>query len=329
MNREKFEVEYKWLLVFDPANSQLPIPSENAKPLPPELARKSRTTAEDPKNDQPRADQPFCDPQSKFIWSEFNTCHRIKNPAQVKVDFSKPKTVWFYLGKGSTDAKAQYTGDLAKPTHNPDANFLDTVKPALPAVSLPPQRRSFPASYPTGVNIHALNAARANAQYQQPKVQPKPQIQPSLKTQGPQGPQDRPYNGKYAITEPFPRSRASTGYNVDSQALHKQRAFTHNATAQSTQRYQGYAPPPAQMSPPAPVAPMKGPSQQRSEPTSYSQYGQFSKNSNVSWSIATAFSLIALANALSGPYPCNSPNDKHSKTSSRTRALNLKRRLQI
>ena len=266
--------------MFDPANSQLPVPSENAKPLPPELARKSRTTAEDPLDDKPRADQPFCDPQSRFIWSEFNTCHRIRNPAQVKVDFSKPKTVWFYLGKNSTEAKAQYTGDLAKPIHDPNANFLDTVRPAPPAISIPPQRRSFPASYPTGVNIHALNAARANAQYQQPKVQPKPQIQPQLK---PQVPRDRPYNGKYAITEPLPRPRTNTGYSVDSQALYNQRAFTQNATAQSNQRYQGtqgYGAPPAQMSPPAPMAPMMGSSQQRLQSASYSQYGQYG-NSNV------------------------------------------------
>ena len=272
-------MEYKWLLIFDPANSQLPVPSQNAKPLPPELARKSRTTAEDPKDDQPRADQPFCDPQSKFIWSEFNTCHRIKNPAQVKIDFSKPKTVWFYLGKYSTEAKAQYTGDLSKSTHDPTSNFLESVKPVLPAVALAPQRRSFPASYPTGVNIHALNAARANAQYQQPKVQPKPSIQPQLK---PQVSQDRPYHGKYAITEPLPKPKANTGYSVDSQALYNQRTFTQNATTQPTQRYQGYGNATAHISPPAPVAPMRTPSQQRPEPASYSQYGPQSKTNTVS-----------------------------------------------
>lgn len=278
----KFEVEYKWLLVFDPVHSQLPIPSENAKPLPPELAQKSRTTAEDPMNMQPKADQPFFDGQSTFVWSEFNTCHRIKNPDQVKIDFAKPKSVWFYLGKKSTEAKAQYTGDLARPFHDPAANFLDTVKPAPAPISIPPQRRSFPASYPTGVNIHALNAARANAQYQQPRVQPKPQIQPLQPQLKPQPLEDRPYNGKYAIKEPLPRPSRGFGYNVDSQALNNQRAFTQNATVQSNQRYHGYGAPPAQMSPPAPIAPMMESSQQRSQSTSYSQYGPYGKTSNVS-----------------------------------------------
>lgn len=283
--REQFEVEYRWLLIFDPANSQLPLPSENAKPLPPELARKSRTTAEDPKGDQPKADQPFCDPQSKFIWSEFNTCHRIRNPAQVKIDFSKPKTVWFYLGRNSTDARAQYTADLAKPVHDPASNFLDTVKPAFPAVAMAPQRRSFPASYPSGVNIHALNAARANAQYQQPKVQQKPPVQPQLK---PQVSQERPYNGKYAITDPSPRPRAKSGYSIDSQALFNQRTFTQNARAKSGQHLQRYGATAAQMSPPAPMAPMAAPivaNSQRELPASYSQYGQpsqYGKSSTVS-----------------------------------------------
>ena len=272
----KVEVEYKWLLVFDPANSQLPVPSENAKPLPPELAQKSRTTMDDPLNDKPKVDQPFGDLQSKFTWSEFNTCHRIRNSAQVKIDLLKPKTLWFYLGKYSTEAKAQYTRDLAKKTHDPESNFLDTVKPAAPPVTLPPQRRSYPASYPSGVNIHALNAARANSQYQQPKVQPKPHIQAQPKSQTPK---ERPYNGKYAITEPLPRPRASTGYNVDTQSLYNQRTFTQNATAQVAQRHQstqGYKVPGSQTSPMAPMAPMMGSTPQRSQPAQYSTYGQYS-----------------------------------------------------
>lgn len=275
----RFEIEYKWLLLFDSANSQLPIPSANAKPLPPELARKSRTTAEDPNNDQPRADQPFGDASSKFIWSEFHTCHRIKNAEQKKIDFAKPKSVWFYLGRNSTEAKAQYTGDLAKPIHDHNSNFLDTVKVQPSAMTLPP-RRSFPASYPTGVNIHALNAARANAQYQQPKVQPqpKPQLKPQVKPQIP--PSSRPYNGKYAI-EPLSRPRVTMGYNVDSQSLYNQRTFTQNAAAQSNQRYQGYGSS-SQISPTAPTAPMMGSSQQSPPSTSYSQYNQHGRNNLVS-----------------------------------------------
>ena len=257
LHSDKIEIEYKWILIFDPVNSQLPIPSENAKPLPPELAQKSRTTAEHPSNNNPKADEPFGDPQSKLIWSEFNTCKTIRNPHQVKVDVFKPKKLWFYLGKTSTEAKAQYTGDLAVRRNDPTANFLESVRIATAAAALPP-RRSFPASYPTGVNMHAVNAARPPRSYIQPaNLQPtKPPINraPSM--------QDRTYHGKYAITDPVPHNyKAKAGGHVDPQALHNQRAFQQNASRQSpvqpytNQSYQssqiysshGYRAPPAPM----------------------------------------------------------------------------------
>jgi len=63
------------------------------------------------------------------------------------VDFSKENKLWYYLGKPSTEAKSQYTEDLAKPRNNPKSNFLDTVKP--PPIPIPTfQRQSYPASYP-------------------------------------------------------------------------------------------------------------------------------------------------------------------------------------
>ena len=268
---DKLEVEYKWVLAWDRANSQLPIPSENAIPLPAELASKSRTTAEDPSIDKPPIDQPFCD---GFVLAEFNTCHPIRNSAQVKVDLSKSKTLWLYLGKTSTDCKAQYTGDVARQVHDPAANFLDTVRATYAPISMIPPRRSLPAAYPVGANIHALNAAGAGAQYRQqmqPKPQPKPSYErPSINAHpGFQSAKERPYQGKYAITDPAqPHRRA--GYNVDPQALYNQRAFTQNAAAQSAPRSintQGlYRAPQAQMSPVAPMAPMMAGSTQKVPP---------------------------------------------------------------
>ena len=270
LHSDKIEIEYKWLLIFDPVNSQLPVPSENAKPLPPELAQKSRTTAEHPSNDNPKADDPFGDPQSKLIWSEFNTCKTIRNPHQVEVDVFKPKKLWFYLGKTSTEAKAQYTGDLAVQRNDPTANFLESVRVATAAAALPP-RRSFPASYPTGVNMHAVNAARPPRPYIQPANMQhnKPPVNRAPITQ------NRAYHGKYAITDPIPKARV--GGHVDPQALHNQRAFQHNASRQSliqpyhAQGYQssqtysshGYRAPPAPMGSVAPTAPMMATAPQR------------------------------------------------------------------
>ena len=246
-------------MAWDPANSQLPIPSKNAKPLPPELASKSRTTAEDPSLDKPQIDKPFCD---GFVLAEYNTCHAIRNPAQTKADLVKSKTLWFYLGKTSTEAKAQYTGDITKHVHDPASNFLDAVRATYAPVSMIPPRRSLPAAYPAGANIHALNAAGAGAQYrQQMPLKPLPSYQRpapagSLNCQTPK---ERPYHGKYAITDPVPTYK-KPGYNVDPKALYNQRAFTQNATVHSAPRpinTQGsFQAPRNHTSPVAPVAPM-------------------------------------------------------------------------
>lgn len=242
-------MEYKWLLVFDTIHSQLPVPSENAKPLPAHLAQKSRTTAEDPSNDDPKADEPFGDPHSKFIWSEFNTCKPFKNSDQVKIDLSKPKQLWFYLGRTSTEAKAQYTGDPAVSHNNLEANFLESVRAASAAVAVSAQRRSFPASYPSGVNIHAVNAARAKAHVQQAaKIQVKPPVT-----------KERPYNGKYAILDSTPYVyKPKISCNVDPQALRNQRAFQQSTVHSLPQikSSSAYRAPPAPMSTMAPMAPM-------------------------------------------------------------------------
>jgi len=231
------EVEYKWLLFFDPVNSQLPMPSENAQPLPPELARRSRTTASDPAtNDGPKANDPFCDEAGIYKWSEFDTCKPIRNSEQVKIDISQPEKLWYFLGKTSTEAKAQYTHDPAVKHNNPKSNFLSTVAVAAPPVPAqqPFARKSFPASYP-GVNQNALNAARANGQLRPSKVQSSSRAAlPVTK--------ERPYTGKYAITDPAPSYQDSRpGYNVDAQALQAQRAFQQRASMQqSSQQYHNH-----------------------------------------------------------------------------------------
>lgn len=210
-------MEYKWLLFFDPVNSQLPVPSENAKPLPAHLASKSRTTAENPAKNEPKADEPFGDPQSKFVWSEFNTCKPFRNPNQVNVDIiEKRKQLWFYLGRTSTEARAQYTENPAVTRNNPEANFLESVRAATTAIALSfHQRRSYPASYSAGASMHAASFIRAKSNFHHPINPPKPQA-----------PKERPYNGKYAILDPAPYIyKPKAGNTIDPEALRNQRAF--------------------------------------------------------------------------------------------------------
>lgn len=261
MTSDRVEVEYKWLLVFDPANSQLPVPSPNAKPLPPDLARKSKTTTQDPQNDTPKTDDPFCDPKGPNIWSEFHTVKLVRNPTQVKVDLSKPKQLWYYLGRTSTEAKAQYTEDPKKPRNNLDANFLESVRPLVPIIP-PVQRQSYPASFPTRVNVHAINGAMVQAR--QRELQQPQQLQQSPHPQRKGG---KPY--KYT-----PRSPES--YSIDPQALTSQLSFQQGAgvrppTGQNP--YENFRAPPAPMAtmssmvpraPMAPMGPMIGGSHKRS-----------------------------------------------------------------
>ena len=254
---DKFEVEYKWLLVFDPINSQLPMPSENAKPLPAELARKSRTTAEDPAvNEGPKPNELFCDSDA-FRWEEFETRKDFLNPAQVKIDLLKPKKLWFYLGKNSTEAKAQYTGDLAIRQNDPSANFLETVRiasVAAAAAAAPVQRKSLSATFPSMTSQHTNTISPVNYQSQYGSINTN--THPPTTTA-----KERPYNGKYAITDPVHPTyqyKPRIGYNVDNESLRNQRAFTQASAAQS--QYQGHYNSnqqyPNYRAPQAPTAPM-------------------------------------------------------------------------
>ena len=260
---EQFEVEYKWLLVFDPINSQLPMPSENAKPLPVELARKSRTTVEDPAvNDGPKANELFCDSDA-FRWAEFETRKAFNNAAQVKIDILKPKKLWFYLGKVSTEAKAHYTSDLAIQHNDPSGNFLETIRMASVAAAAavaPVQRKSLSASYPSLMNQNPMNTIRVTYQPQQAHMQIKTQPKPPVA-------KERPYHGKYAITDPIHPSyqyKPRIGYKVDDEALYNQRAFTQASASQSQYHHQNsqalqypnWRAPPASMASVAPMAPM-------------------------------------------------------------------------
>lgn len=130
--------------------------------------------------------------------------------------------------------------------NDPEANFLDSVRPP-PLPYVPPQpihRKSYPATYPSGVNIHAANAAGISKQYQQ-RPAPKPPVN-----------KERPYNGKYAIPEPKPyqyRPKDTFHPNPDVYASLNKRSPPQIASSQSQPMYNNV---PAYRAPPAPMAPM-------------------------------------------------------------------------
>ena len=247
--KEHVEIEYKWLLVLDPSNSQLQRPSPHAKPLPPELAHNSRTTADHPDREKPELDKPFCDGHNQYIWSEFHSCQEIRNPYQVKIDLERSKQTWFYLGPQSTEAKAYYTADPSRKVHDPAGNFLETVRLAdLETARINAQRQPVAAPYSKGPNIHALNAVRA-ASYGHPA---------NLSKQQPPIPKERPYTGKYAIIDPAEKYKHKPGVNVDTQALQNQRSFQRASSGTYSQQMNASQPfkaPSAQMSPVAQMTP--------------------------------------------------------------------------
>ncbi|KIV99079.1 uncharacterized protein PV09_09185 [Verruconis gallopava] len=184
------EVEYKYILVLDPEQSQRPKPSPDALPLPDrkKLDRSEFSTG-NRQDGVPSKGDPFMDPEAEQVWEEFNAVHRseLKNPAQKNVNMSNPEGVWYYLGKGSTDAKAQFTHDLAIQVHNPKSNFLDTVRELPQRVNYTPQRTGFGShgvTYvpgPNGVGLAQRPPLQPRPSTDKPyQYKPKQEVQPNI-----------------------------------------------------------------------------------------------------------------------------------------------------
>ncbi|OTB16377.1 hypothetical protein K445DRAFT_100358 [Daldinia sp. EC12] len=168
-NGERIEIEWKWLLLPDPADFRLPRASANAIPMPTSRKAKDQINATKRVTEElPRADAPFVE---GFTWSEFNSCG-CSNKFQAKVDLSKDNQIWYYLGKTSTEARAQYTEDPKKPRHNIKSNFLETVpRPAQPTAQ---PRKSYGSTF--SVQTPATTGARPEKPYQ---YKPRDPVTPS------------------------------------------------------------------------------------------------------------------------------------------------------
>ncbi|KAF8864337.1 hypothetical protein BDZ45DRAFT_582339 [Acephala macrosclerotiorum] len=202
---ERVEVEYKWLLLPDPSDYHLQKPSANAIPMPKSFkAKESLNTSKRQVDDLPRADDKFGE---GFTWAEFKSEDIARNPFQVKIDISKEDQIWYYLGRNSTEAKAQFTEDPKKPRHNPKGHFLDTIPKPAPT-SLPP-RTSYGASYPTSHSQNSLNSSKI-------------QNRPAQPTPTPSRP-EKPYVYK-------PRESVVDSYRVDPQAYRSQQNFLQRST---------------------------------------------------------------------------------------------------
>ncbi|KAG5661084.1 hypothetical protein KAF25_002727 [Fusarium avenaceum] len=148
-NGDRLEVEWKWLLVADPADYRLPKASEKAIPMPVSQKAKDKLKTKRFDDGKPQKDDPFVE---GCTWAEFQL-QAVTNKEQVKINFSKPDQVWHYLPKTSTEARAQFTEDPGQKRHNPKGNFLSTVPkaqkpPKSVPVYAPRQPYQSPAPYP-------------------------------------------------------------------------------------------------------------------------------------------------------------------------------------
>ncbi|KAI1506689.1 hypothetical protein F5X99DRAFT_365161 [Biscogniauxia marginata] len=198
-NGERVEVEWKWLLLPDPADLHLQKASPNAIPMPTSRKAKEQINAtKRPTEELPRADAPFVD---GFTWAEFNH-HDCTNKAQAKVDLSKENQIWYYLGRNSTEARPQYTEDPKKPKHNPKSNFLDTVpRPAPPAHAHP--RKSYGSAF--SLNTPTSGALKLEKPYQyKPRDPITPSFIPSAFTAQQFVPKPSPYTTHQFTPTPSP-----------------------------------------------------------------------------------------------------------------------------
>ena len=182
------------MLKLDPEESQRPKPSANAKPLPEHLKENDASLDISNRTDGvPEVGDPFLDPNAEQKWAEFHTAPDVLQKV-AKVDLNNKDRLFFYLGKSSTEARAQFTDDLSNPVHNPKSNFLDTVKPPPPVY---PQYQQY-------------------QQYQQRPYQTAYPIKPapiSVPPRTPTQPQIRPY--QYKPKETMMTSFRAPAYNPD------------------------------------------------------------------------------------------------------------------
>lgn len=159
------EVDWKWVLVNDPADSQQIRPSASAIALPEHLLMQN---FEDRSQEfgPPMPDDPFNGPDSIQKWSEFTVASPY-DKLQAKVDLSKSNQMWYYMGEKSTELKPQFTENLSLRRSNPAASFLDSVRPTGTSSAASTKRSSYPPAFPYNIK----SAASAESSTSQAAVQ--------------------------------------------------------------------------------------------------------------------------------------------------------------
>ncbi|EGC43298.1 DNA damage-responsive transcriptional repressor RPH1 [Histoplasma capsulatum var. duboisii H88] len=165
------ELPYRFLLIVK-KSSFPPLPA-GIKPLPFHLARKP-DAKKDLASAVPSPGTPFGD-------------------ARTPVDLSKPEQIWYYLGKSSTECRAQYTENPDRSLHNPRSHFLESVKslntPVATTHNPPSYARHYPSSpftrHPTATQRPTATSASVSQPTQTTTAKPQPVKSPAVATATP------------------------------------------------------------------------------------------------------------------------------------------------
>ncbi|CAD6443628.1 b60b918e-75f3-4fc0-b5f3-c5bdd1d0042e [Sclerotinia trifoliorum] len=230
---DRVEVEYKWILIPDQSFFTLAKPSEKAIPMPKSrIEAASLNTTKRQVDDIPRPEDVFV---KGFTWAEFNTASIARNAAQVKLDLSKENQVWYYLGKNSTEARAQFTENLRIQRHNPKGHFLDTI----PKAAAPVPRLSYAASYPTPSSKSSSSATKmpaSNTSYIGPNAQALQNMVTSKTFTQPASSSATPPPSVTRLEKPYvykPRKSGDDYHSglIDAQSYQSQQAFLRQSAA--------------------------------------------------------------------------------------------------
>ncbi|KAK5172617.1 uncharacterized protein LTR77_002737 [Saxophila tyrrhenica] len=191
--RDRVEIEYKWLCILDPDDSQRQKPTSAAIAMPEGLNRKALSIS-NRQDGVPDQGQPFYE-NPDYKWHDFYNMDmpppgyvssKVQAPLKLNIKLDSPDQLYFYLGDPSTEAKSFFTDKAGTSEVAAKANFLDRVQPSKPvyqyhaskqpiqpAKAVPIQRQNHFSAVPTA-NMRSNNNDNSNRPY---IYKPKDQMQ--------------------------------------------------------------------------------------------------------------------------------------------------------
>lgn len=216
---DRVEVEWKWLCVLNPDDSQRPKPSTNALPMPKGMNKRALSISNRQDGVPEQGDAFHDNPDYKF--QEFYNMHMpppgyatkpLQAPCRLHVDINAADQLYYYMPTISTEAKDFFTERVGSNVIAPRANFVERVSP-------PRQEYQY-------LNKLPIAASRP---------MPRPIVPHRLAgtIENPSNRGEKPY-----VYKPKEPARPNVMWSIDPQALAIQKSFV----AQTDRRHAHYSP---------------------------------------------------------------------------------------